>query len=868
MRPRQAVLPPVDSLTTFLERLYWNAAERGPLLIIAPEYYRRQTQPNAPPPCFTRDLPSTKESALPIALFAGGGPLNPTQLLPEFGAQVLRFQGISVVAPERMFLFHPQPWPMEEGSGFDFFDSAGLGWQFLASLSADQHQALLGSGLVISRLKEEQKAIFIKLIPTQHWLQFTGAPPFASDPKTTPLPVVPPEIFENGRIQLRQTLSLTGFVRGNKDSGIDFHDEAPTEAKTRAEHQQWVTLRPERDPRRWQGARNPFQVAPARAKPSALNLDTSVRVSLEGAKDLQTLVQRLATATQLPLLCDRRLEAHTVIVRGGGSVLAGELLKALCRGLNASVRRVGAVFLLTEDQETTQELQEKQYQALASNRRVNTAEKLLQSSLDQGEARRKLIKERFLSTVPRQSGSLAPEPFWKLAWEAGAASEDVEGAEAKVPPSLAMGTLPSLLQKTLEQNFLPGGEPIAMPDRVSAELELELRVNLPMPGVYFTLNKLPAKQIHPDRKFVSMPPVAWPEELKTWALLVRLPKSPVEIESLVGLAKQANVTELRVPVGVSEEQVRILAELARKAKAAELGVRPVLSPLTPLRPQTPRETSLLGRTLVQYLQVAKARGGYVNDPALTELLLPLDMAIPELLDLRAFAERARRLRALPGVTGVSLRDIAFGLGGTTYGWEASGGLERRLAFLKRERLDPADLEDVLFAWIFSPQTSAPVQVAVRGRWEALQYERRTAFLARLHKALKEARLEAVDAEKGGLRLSQRWEQFRPAFFLPGDDNQLNLGPLVAAGRPALGVVKLQKGLWQLFWNSVESSTELLDETGRLRHYLSHALHGLTPEETEVGEEKLSGVVLDLTDQPLLEALATLTSAFGKSPPLK
>ncbi|MCX6366013.1 MAG: hypothetical protein NTX57_04820 [Armatimonadetes bacterium] len=869
MRPRQAGLPPADTLATFLERLYWNPVERGPLLIIAPEYYRRQTQPNAPPPSFSRGVPATTEAATKTATFAEGGPLNPAQILPEFGAQVLRFEGISVVAPERMLVFHPRPLPLNDGSRVDFLGLSDLGWPFLASLSAEQCQALIGSGLALSRLKEDQKALLIKLIPTQGRLQFTGVSPFPSDAKETP--VLPPDVLESGLLQLRQTLSLTSFASGKKDSEIDFQDATPTEVTTHARQQQVVTLRPGPDLRRWQEADNPFEVAPARTKPRALNLDTSARVLLEGASDVQTLVQRLATATQLPLLCDRRLGAHSVVVRGGGSVRAGELLKALCRGLNASVRRVGSVFLFTEDQETTRELEEKQLQVRVLNREKNASAKFLQTALDKIDARRKLIQGKFLSTVPRKSGSLAPESLWKLAWERGAAPADSEEDEDKDPPSLAMWLLPESLQKTLlqrvqreeaaaRQRTPPALEPIAMPDRVSATLELELRVNLPTLGAHFTVRKFSASEIHPDKKFASGEPVVWPEELKTRALLVQLPKSLIEIESLVGLAKQAQVTELRVPVGVSEEQVRILMELGKKAKTAGFGVRPVLSPLTPLQPTTPRETSLLGQTLVQYAHSAKA--GYEND-ILIERLRKLDMAIPELLDLRAFAERAHRLRALPGITGISLRDIAFGLGGRTSGWEASGGLARRLAFLKREQLDLADLDDVRGAWTLSNQPSAPVQAMLRTRWEALQFERRTLFLTRLHKALKEAGLEAVDAEKGPFQVTRRWEQFRPGFFLPGDDNLLGIAPLVAAGRPALGVV--QKTLWPFFWQYAPSGTELLDEVGRLRFFLNQSLRDLLKEEKE---KKLAGAILDLSDQPLPEALATLTSAFGKSPLLK
>ncbi|WP_309719016.1 hypothetical protein [Armatimonas sp.] len=872
MRPRQAGLPPTDTLATFLERLYWNPAERGLLLIIAPEYYRRQTQPNAPPPSFSRGVPTTSKFASNKATFAEGGPLNPAQILPEFGAQVLRFEGISVVAPERMFVFHPRPLPLNDGSRVDFLGLSDLGWPFLASLSAEQCQALLGSGLAISRLKEDQKALLIKLVPTQGRLQFTGVSPFPSDAKETP--VLPPGVLESGQLQLRQTLSLTGFASGKKDSEINFQDATPTEVTTQARQQQVVTLRPGPDLRSWQEVINPFDIAPARTKPRALNLDTSARVSLEGASDVQTLVQRLATATQLPLLCDRRLGAHSVVMRGGGSVRAGELLKALCRGLNASVRRVGSVFLFTEDQETTRELEEKQQQVRVLNREKNASAKFLQTALDKIDARRKLIQNKFLSTVPRKSGSLAPESLWKLAWERGAAPADSEEDEDKDPPSLAIGLLPESLQKTLVQRVQreeaaarqrtpPALEPIAMPDRVSADLELELRVNLPTLGAHFTLRYLSASEIHPDKKFASGEPVVWPEDLKTRALLVQLPKSLIEIESLVGLAKQAQVTELRVPVGASEEEVRILMELGKKAKTAGFGVRPVLSPLTPLQSTTPRETSLLGRTLLQHLKASKAWGGYMNDPSLTELLLPLDMAIPELLDLRAFAERARRLRALPGITGISLRDIAFALGGATYGWEASGGLERRLAFLKREQLDLADLDDVRGAWTLSNQPSTPVQAMLRTRWEALQFERRTLFLTRLHKALKEAGLEAVDAEKGHFQVTRRWEQLRPGFFLPGDDNLLGIAPLVAAGRPALGVV--QKTLWPFFWQYAPSGTELLDEVGRLRFFLNQSLRDLLKEEKE---KKLAGAILDLSDQPLPEALATLTSAFGKSPLLK
>ncbi|MBC8141095.1 MAG: hypothetical protein H7Y38_06610, partial [Armatimonadetes bacterium] len=105
-----------------------------------------------------------------------------------------------------------------------------------------------------------------------------------------------------------------------------------------------------------------IQSVPGRLKPGQLPLDSPVlnaRVPLHaGTEPVSALLKRVADATNLRIVADKRYAAQTVTCRlpkAGSTIPARDVLTVLCRSLSATFRRLdapdGAIFLLTFDVE-------------------------------------------------------------------------------------------------------------------------------------------------------------------------------------------------------------------------------------------------------------------------------------------------------------------------------------------------------------------------------------------------------------------------------------------------------------------------------------------------------------------------------------
>ena len=94
---------------------------------------------------------------------------------------------------------------------------------------------------------------------------------------------------------------------------------------------------------------------PSRLKPGHLAFDAPrlqvpVRLS-ESDNTVGKLVAAVAKATRLEMVADRRYAALPVVFRGNRTVAAGDLLKALCRSVNGTFRKLPntALYILTDD---------------------------------------------------------------------------------------------------------------------------------------------------------------------------------------------------------------------------------------------------------------------------------------------------------------------------------------------------------------------------------------------------------------------------------------------------------------------------------------------------------------------------------------
>ncbi len=826
--------PPVNSLAAVLERLYWNAGARGPLLIVAPELYTPQEKPDETPPDLFRqeqtkpnddEAPEDKPKPLKLPM----GPINPNVLLPLFGLQITRLEGLSVVTHPRMQV--PKTLSLNENQLEDLIGLNTLE-RFLATLDESQWQAIgSAQGLAETQLSSpQQKKLFHQLLPSTAVAYFASEPPLPKwnpDASDSP-PPLPPGALVGMRLRVEKRLALNAFVPGAPRQGVGLRDQErlDPEGKLRRE----VLLQPEKylnEEALSEWATQPARVKPTHLDPAGHALDTPIM--LEGAQTVKELVERIARATRINLICDKRVADCGIWIKGKGSVRAGTVLAALCRGMHAAVRRLDNLYLLTADTQTTIERTEEV--ALSYGLLGTQADGLGKQMQEETRvAREHLIRTRAADKVPHDSRSEAPPALWKLGEKLPLTRRSVMDDDNDAPPaepeSLPLASLPPVFQQRVQSSFQKSQKLGEVPTRVAASVMLYAELLLPRLNAHARIGILPLERVHPDTPLPEPPPpVTWPETpVRAW--YVPLPADENESKALLTLATQCKVTELRIALPPGDDSEKRLAELAKRTKDAKIKLVPVLCPFVALSPETRRDIDLLGRTARAWSQTPVGK------------LQPLlrDYVEPAALDTTLFTIYFKRLARLPGVTGLALAELAPPGYGTSESWEGGGQWSERLAFLQKEGLDPADLKD---------DNGAPEPLE---RWERRKVAQRDVALTRLHHALKAAALPFPLSAEG----NEGWEQWRLGLWSPPAQDSEATRKIAAEARPALLAVTLKGTPWHTSIGKIEA---LLDQTGQLRAWLQHTLKQVTQ------EPHYDGVVLDLSERSLAEGLALLTQAF-------
>ena len=387
---------------------------------------------------------------------------------------------------------------------------------------------------------------------------------------------------------------------------------------------------------------------PTDLAPSASSLDAMV--SLEGCVTVKALIARLAQATRLSLFADAALAGKSVRVRGT-KARAGDVLQALCRGVNGGMRQVGSVYLLVEDLPSTAERRER---ANADYQRFLLPQEQETQQLSQlaAAALRRLSRQGGLARVPRGRQD-APEPLWALA--------ERFDTEAHIPFSQLSETLKREVLTRFEQQKAQveevGGLAIAVPAEATAEQKLVVELLAPdVQGVAEAVSFSVEPLLLEESPVEPIGPIVIPETLSIRAWQVQLPDNDMAQAALLALAKRGKINQLRVPfMSQPEAEVRLMA-LARAAKPIEIGVVPVLSPFMALTPSAPRERNAMGLTLKDW--TAKFATDALPSSRLARGLAGWDFLVPEALDPTVFVALARRLMALPGITGLALDSVS------------------------------------------------------------------------------------------------------------------------------------------------------------------------------------------------------------------
>lgn len=879
-----------NSLDSVLSKLYWSVQARGPLLVVGAEKYTLVPEPK-PLDFFSAgmggmfggmgnmaELMGQKKTPPPALEPTPREGWNPTVLAPRFGGQLVRCGTVTVFAPlllpdttKKNDPFGGQDMAelMQEGMAMGMGGSRLL--PLLASLTPSQvTQASSTAGLPLASLDKNQRALLQPLMRRTLTFRFAQKPNLPPATPLDPAPLIPQADQNQFRLRLSRSLSITPQLQQFTASGggprmamrLGNLVEEKNVGESRA-----LALKPGKQ-------LNPLAMlsilgmggndkgTPARRKPSDLNPDSgalNARVSLEGVSTVEALVSRISTVTKVSLFADQRIGKLKVSVRGT-SARAGDLIEALCWAVGGAVRRISddreAVFLLTEQAPLKTSANPIAIMMPAITGMMQDQKSAERKAVD---ARIRLIRQRTLAGISRGTGAEFGEQFWRIA-------EARPTPEGNLIPAAELS--PDVLKQAQERYngfataiaAIPDGTPgITKPTQgglthVRCGQELVAELVAPTLGAVATLTTTDANEIHPELPVPAPPPaVGFPETLKQRVLSVALPETAALAEALVESASTHGITELRVSVPASGE--RALATLAAAAKG-KVGVVAVLSPLEPLTSEAPRDRSWAGQTFPEWFALPESKK-MMSDlpPQLAPFLSRMfaqDFLTPESADVASFVARTKRLLALPGVTGFALERLAApgyregigGMGGAEgFFWQGGANARERVAFVRDQKSDPAELGGFSFTDIFSGGS-------VRSAWTKRTTVRSDAFLGRLTAGLTKSGLTPVSV----LTTAEppRWEKWTGKY--PGGST------INSAIRPVLKTLSYSRILAQPGQFGDASEFAGFDDPDQFTGVLGKELKSLNAPDADV---RWDGLVLDLADQTVETTLALLERALVK-----
>ncbi|MFM7323223.1 MAG: hypothetical protein ACKO5K_17130, partial [Armatimonadota bacterium] len=399
-RVRKSGKPPANSIAAVADKLAWDGARLGPLVIVAPERLRPRTgnpmldMMGQFDPGDFEDAPSV-ENKIPEALkprplpAAGPGGYRLETLAEAVGRRVLRTGRVHTLAPvdvAKPVSFKEMLGGNMEAMMGDMGSDDGL-LIFLASLDKGQWAlATSPQGIGPEALDPRQRTQFQRLVPpmTSIWFPKGTAPQrtLPEDPESafsklfsggTPDPkalrevigqTLPAEVVASFRLRIRRDVSVSAVpVRSGTTVPDLAGEQAPMDIDVPPAADRWdqaqIVLREEAFALMEKSfglvmglGANRIPAAPKRTDLDPKSPSLQVAISLAGAKTVGDLVARIAEATRLPVLCDARIGTLGVLVRGE-TAPAGDVLAAILRGLHGAVRRLDdgqdRVYLVVED---------------------------------------------------------------------------------------------------------------------------------------------------------------------------------------------------------------------------------------------------------------------------------------------------------------------------------------------------------------------------------------------------------------------------------------------------------------------------------------------------------------------------------------
>jgi len=794
--PAAAKKIPANSIAAVADKLNWDASKLGPLLIVAPE--RLTTRANNPMGALMggfmmEDMPAgqkipdnLKSPALPQP---GPGGYRVEALAAAIKRKVIKAGLLSTLAPIDV----AKPTNMMDfiqGSMMEEMMDAGekepILLSLLASLNGSQWLMVTSdTGLGPEGLDPAQKKQFYRLFPTMTEVNFkkgTGPAPrkepdFASvmsklaggeapDPaaiREMMGPALSQDQIDALRLRVKRDLTVnavsskannTGLDTADADMGGMNIDPGLPESEWDAESV-WVKSPPMNFIEQSLGmatkaANNRIPAIPKKTDVDYQAGALQVQVSLTGLKNLGELVDRVAKAARVSLVCDKRYASLSVLTRGD-SAKAGDVLLAITRAIHGTVRKLGdgdeRVYIVTDDLVPASYRMSGQMGDMM-RLMAPMAGKQKAAATEGRIARAKLSAKNPLPTIRRGWGGNLPEALWQAA-ESG--KDDFK---------LPLTSLPEAYQKQAREAWAEMPKEVQgtkfAPDSAQGQMNVVGEMFVPATGAFFEIASIDAADLRPDaNKDIPVEPLKWPERDTVRSVYIGLPQDAATTALLIETATKRGLTHIFIdaPVYGDITKLRTFADAVAKAG---LKLVPVVSPLhgEAAVPNAPRDIALTGETSRAWATSKFARELSETVPGINFIIDNIrraDYIVPEAVDPTAVVTRLELLASLPGVAWVALHDLAapgYGTENTIYGesgtWSGGGTLGARTRFVKAQQMDPADIvQDMGFDTMLSESLIDRRSYnfyAVNRAWTKDLKGRRDNFMNRIDLVLKRSQL--------------------------------------------------------------------------------------------------------------------------------
>lgn len=886
---------PLTTLDRALERVAWDESKGGVLLVVDPARTQARSGATAP----------------------ASGNLALSAIAPHFDRKVATVGSVQVVAPARMVVMNEQP---GEPDVFQGLTRAEKVRYLMASLTPEQWQKL-GSpeGLGRDDLTDDtQKKQFDAIIPAQMRVARyvrNGSGAFRRQGESVPLTA---EQRAQVRLRARRGVDMLLHSADRPGTFIGF-----TRRYEGQEVKEYAVLdEGQPDPSQVGGAAYGAalrKIVPNEPKPGELNFAVPVlaaKVSLDGILTIGDLIKRVGEATKLEIYADRRVARVPVTIRGA-TAKAGELLKAVALAVTGTYRKIdtgagGAApaYILTEDL------------VGFGARQVSLAD-----WLQGAEARKRQVFEemslRMAAQKPlAQIGFAENDPLAPGEALVRRIEEQWEKTDPRVRLDVPFADLPPGLQAYVKEEAARRAEGMRpQPVRTdTVKVGFHLRYSFLVPGVGEVEEAnpeigeawmfLPRPMLLAGARAKAAPaliePVALPSTVPTRSLLVS-PKSAEEAARTVDAARGRGFNQL----WVASNDPAVIAAAVESAKPHSV---PVYAVVRLLRPSASKEGNL-DRTIlgVPPSEVEQRDSGKQPQGNLEALLseednpaaaaTPVgDWLAPDAANPKLLAARIAEIAKTPGLAGLVLQDTlppGYGEyeGGGFLPGEASAASgarsgettparflgytpQMRLAFLRREGVDPMDLVPASVRGDGSPGNpffrdesgSAASSISSRAvadpaarRWNAFKRDANLKLMGQVFDTVREA------APKLPLLIRNRWDDQQSGGGASGGvsagghpvrwyalwDNPERL-PEVAPGSAAEDPLRRASTQYKnltlsLSWSEPQSKQDEAFFREGLRAF------GETVQESHAAQ----GIVIDLSEMPADKAVSLLEGIAAK-----